>query len=321
MAQELAIVFTRATAARAGYSAGRIERRIASGAWLRLRRGVFVESSRLGRAVDARQLDLMRCLTDIAAAVEVAQHPVWVAGSSGRRLHGLPEAARAGDVVRLVCEPNHSNQQQYPGLVISPVSVPMSHRVSMHRLPALSAARLVADALRAEPFAESLMIGDQAIRRGKTSRAELADVLADCKGWPGIVQARARSRLLDPRRETPLESASVAMFVEGGIPVPEPQVEVWSNGRLLGRADFGWLDHRVLGEADGKQKYVEDLPGAAPRDERLWKQHLRQADFEDEGFEVVRWTDFERRNRPAAVCRRVRAAFDRAERLGYTSKR
>ncbi len=88
---------------------------------------------------------------------------------------------------------------------------------------------------------------------------------------------------------------------------------------MVGRADFAWIEHRVLGEADGRTKYVDDLPNAGPPEQRIWAERLRQDDFQEAEWEVVRWTDFERRYRPERVQQRILAAFSRAERLGLTS--
>jgi hypothetical protein len=93
---------------------------------------------------------------------------------------------------------------------------------------------------------------------------------------------------------------------------------VWDQGRFLGRADFGWPKLRVLGEADGKTKYVDDLEGAPPPEERVWSERLRHGEFNDADWEVARWTDHERRRSPLLVVHRVLSASDRARRLGLT---
>jgi hypothetical protein len=240
-------------------------------------------------------------------------------------LHGLPEAHQPGDVVTLACQVGGNHHTTHDGMTITPSAVPPHHRTEVHGIPTLSAPRTVVDALRLEQLPEALMIGDRALRlasvtRGRSgaSRDELNGVLNDCCGWPGIVQARERAALLDGRRETPLESGSVAMFIECGLPIPEPQYEVWLDGRFVGRSDFAWIARRTLGEADGKTKYVDDLPNAGPLAERIWRERLRQDGLQQAGWEVVRWTDYERRHYPERVRQRILAAFARAQRLGLT---
>jgi hypothetical protein len=253
----------------------------------------------------------------IAAAVLAYGSNKVVGGASARFLHRLPEAMqRASPVILLAPERTQSGRGH--GVRVIPARVPRHHRTDTQRIPVLTMGRVAVDALRTEDLATALMVGDGALRAGTTSQ-EIEQVLADCTGWPGVVRARSRLPLLDPRRETPLESASVALFAEHDLPIPDAQVEIWQDGRLVGRADFGWMDRRVLGEADGKTKYVEDLPGAPPPEERVWSQRLRQSDFEDIGFEMVRWTDAERVHQPDRVVRRILRAFERAQRLGLTA--
>jgi hypothetical protein len=70
-------------------------------------------------------------------------------------------------------------------------------------------------------------------------------------------------------------------FAHLGIPPPEPQVEIWCDGFFEARVDFLWQQYNVVGEADGRAKYlsVDDLYREKRREERL----------RDLGFEVVRW--------------------------------
>lgn len=324
MSTDLPLVFTRTVATGRGFTEGQIRRRVAKGTWTRLRRGVYAETHRLtaalpqpGARTPAETHELIHLAT-LAAAVTAAGEPVWLAGAAARWLLKLPEAHRAGQHLVLARDTSAGHHVRHRGVSISPAGVPEHHQSIASGLPVLAPARVVVDALRTEGLAESLMIGDRALRMGAATRGEIQRVLVDCRGWPGITWARERAALLDPRRETPLESASVALFVERDLPMPHSQYEVWHGGHLVGRADFAWVAERVLGEADGKTKYVDDLPGAGPAAERIWRERLRQDGFLEARWEVARWTDFERRCRPDVVERRVRAAMDRADRLGLT---
>ena len=280
MAAELPLVFTRSVAAECGFSTGQIRRRIQGGAWTRLRRGVYADTRTLSGATgETHGRHFLAELAALSSAVAAAGQPVWVAGPSARWLLNLPEARRPGDVITLTSEVGASHHSAHAGMTIRPAAVPPHHRAKVHGIPTLSAPRVVVDALRAEPLAEALMIGDRALRNRSMTRDQLNGVLLDCRGWPGIVAARQRATLLDGRRETPLESGSAAMFIE----------------------------------------WVDDLPNAAPPGRRIWAERLRQDDFQEAEWEVVRWTDFERRYRPERVQQRILAAFSRAERLGLTS--
>ena len=62
---------------------------------------------------------------------------------------------------------------------------------------------------------------------------------------------------------------------------PEQQVSLFdSRGHFLGRADFFWRSLGVVGEADGREKYVGD---------ELWREKQREARMVRRGILIVRW--------------------------------
>ena len=68
---------------------------------------------------------------------------------------------------------------------------------------------------------------------------------------------------------------------ELGAPAPRTQVVVRSpRGEQIGRVDFFW-DEGVVGEADGRMKYLQ------PED--LYAEKIRQERLEDLNLTVVRW--------------------------------
>jgi hypothetical protein len=80
-------------------------------------------------------------------------------------------------------------------------------------------------------------------------------------------------------------------IARAGLPMPRPQWQVRdSEGELVGRADFGWVAHRVVGEFDGRVKYGRLLrPGEDPGD-AVYREKLREDALRAEGITVVRWT-------------------------------
>ena len=59
---------------------------------------------------------------------------------------------------------------------------------------------------------------------------------------------------------------------------------------ILARCDFGWEEHRTVGEYDGKVKYGRLLkPGQDPGDV-VYDEKLREDMLRDLGHEVARWT-------------------------------
>jgi hypothetical protein len=77
---------------------------------------------------------------------------------------------------------------------------------------------------------------------------------------------------------------------ELGFPAPELQVEhrAPDGGKYF--TDFEWPAHRVIGEFDGKGKYLKDeyLGGRTPG-EAMYDEKLREDSLRDEDNSVKRW--------------------------------
>ena len=84
------------------------------------------------------------------------------------------------------------------------------------------------------------------------------------------------------------ESRSRVAIARAGLPVPELQRPVLHAGGTAS-ADFGWPQHRTVGEFDGKAKYQRMLrPGQTPAD-AVYEEKLREDAIRAQGWEVVRW--------------------------------
>ncbi len=109
---------------------------------------------------------------------------------------------------------------------------------------------------------------------------------AEVARLPGRRRVRAAIDLIDPVRESPLESSSVAYFVRYAVPLPKAQVEIYDErGLFVARVDFLWENPvtgvRVVGEADGQGKY-----GGS---QDLYQEKRREDALRALGFVVIRW--------------------------------
>jgi len=151
---------------------------------------------------------------------------------------------------------------------------------------------------------------DAALRR-QVSRTALQDVLRAQLRWPGSRRAAEYVAFADGRAESALESVGRWRMHQLGLPAPELQLVVRdSAGAFLGRADFAFRAQRVIGEADGLDKYR--LGGEDRGDNPLSMEKLREDRFRDDGWEVFRFTWEIAVARPAELERRARNAFRRA---------
>ena len=117
------------------------------------------------------------------------------------------------------------------------------------------------------------------------------------RGMVGVVNALG---MVDPRRETPIESLSAGHFHLAGLPTPQCQVPIRTRWGVL-FPDFLWSAEGVIGEADGAVKYRD--PQAIVREKE------REQVLGDLGFTVVRWLGKEIVLTPEDVIERVRRAL------------
>ena len=185
---------------------------------------------------------------------------------------------------------------------------------SFDGVPALSRARTVADCLRTMRPASAVAIGDAALRDGSTTRLDVESVLDSQRHWLGRPRGRRSLALVDPRRETWLESYSFVTLFELGIELPLPQVEVFNSAyRLVGRVDGLWIAGATAAEADGAGKYLipatgSEAPSGRAAAARVVAERSRERALIDLGLQVVRWDTDEIQHDADEVARRVHAA-------------
>ncbi len=92
---------------------------------------------------------------------------------------------------------------------------------------------------------------DAALRSGTCSRPELWRAASQQAGRRGIVAVRDLIALADGRAESPMESEARLAMIDGGLPIPELQYEIFDGNGDLRRVDFAWPEQRVAVEYDG----------------------------------------------------------------------
>ncbi|MFP5416819.1 MAG: hypothetical protein ACLGHZ_08065 [Actinomycetes bacterium] len=174
--------------------------------------------------------------------------------------------------------------------------------------PVTSLARTVADLGRELDFDWAVGAADAALRLGLTKEALGVSIDRGARR-PGNARARAMAAFADARAESVGESRSRVILARASVPTPALQYEVTWLGEFLGRSDFAWLDHGVLGEFDGVGKYLRDLRGAADDPADVVVREKRREDrLRGPGWLVVRWV-WEELDHPSVLVRRVRGAL------------
>ncbi len=121
----------------------------------------------------------------------------------------------------------------------------------------------------------------------KASFDIMADTVEAARARRGVATARAALSFADGRSESVGESISRVRMAAAGLPAPQLQVNVFDEfGTWLARTDFGWEMLGVLGEFDGRIKYVGTSDQVA-RTVMLEKD--REDRLRELGWAVVRW--------------------------------
>lgn len=181
--------------------------------------------------------------------------------------------------------------------------------VELHGILLIEPTRAVLETATLTSTEAGVGIADGALHAGLTDPDRLMACLERLNHWPRSQKLHLVVRLADGRAESVGESRSRYLFWAQGLPCPILQLEVRDRwGELIGVADFGWPEHRVLGEFDGRVKYGRLLrPGEQPGDavfrEKRREDRLREAT----GYSMGRltWADLATPGMTAARFRRL----------------
>jgi hypothetical protein len=292
----------------AGYPDAEIRRLLRGGAWVVLRRGVYVEASVLAAAGERRHA------VHVAGLLLVLGFDAVAGGPSAARIWGIETLrAPAGGIV-VVTDDRTVPTRRRAGYTVRAAELPPHHRTLRYGVPVTSAARTAIDLARSAPFIDGVVAVDSVLRAGTASLEQLREVLELCSPWRGGGRARRVVEFADPASESVLESVSRVAMAEQGVPTPRTQVVVGDQLGSFARVDFLWDGYGVIGEADGLAKYEPD--GVRTVREIVRAEKRREERLMDAGFEVLRWGWADARN-PPRLAHRLRAAFARgAERRG-----
>jgi hypothetical protein len=276
---DLPVVFTLQQARAAGLSVDQVRHRVDSGRWTRLSRDTYRRADWLPDGLDRfAEARLDHVHRTIAAA---RRNPGSVIGfESATVVQGLPLISRLPAEVTLIVPPSAWTGTRH-GIRFRQ-AVLTEDDLSGDRIAITSRERTWTDIARTASLADALSSGDAGLRAGTLDRARLTALVAACRGRRGARRAALALEHLDPSRETPLESESWAYFVRYLIPLPEMQVEIRSaHGQFVARVDFRWKRARLVGECDGRLKYM------TPED--VYAEKRREDAIRAEGNGVVRW--------------------------------
>lgn len=283
-----------------GLSDHGIRRRVRTGELHRVHPGWFAEAGQYRRLGPAQRTVLRYQALTLAATAP----PVFCLASAAL-VHGL-DVRRLPARVHTISPPGQGTHNGYAHVVRHQARLSESDVVMAHGLRATSVERTLLDCARLLPFADAVVLADQADRSG-LDRARLGERLPEWAGCRGVRRAQRVLQAMDIRSESVGETLTRLMLVDSPLPFPELQWVIRGRAGSY-RADFAWPEHRLVLEFDGEIKYSD--PGSTAsviREERR-----REVEIQELGWTVIRvgWNDVV--GAPAATLARIEAALRRA---------
>jgi hypothetical protein len=295
----------------AGWNDRAIARMCSEGAWVRVRRGAYVEMHywRLldpaGRHELLTRSVLRQANTDLVVShvsgVPFYDGPIWgldLSSVHGTRLDGKAGRAEAG-------------VRQHRGQVVE------GDVVERHGVMVMGADRLGLEVTTVASTEAALVVVNHLLHAEETTRERLAERYArDIYGWSHTLRTDLVLRLADPRIESPGESRTFYLCFARGLPLPEPQYEIYDDrGVLVAQVDFAWPELGVFLEFDGKVKYQKYLKeGESPSDVVVREKRREELVCELTGWRCIRvvWADLDR---PEHTAQRIRRALSAPTRI------
>ncbi|WP_028937478.1 hypothetical protein [Pseudonocardia spinosispora] len=265
----------------AGFTDAELRQLRKTGELTMIRRGNYLAGPEPDDDADRHRLLVGASLGELA-------HGAVLSHASAAVMHGLPVWGMPLDRVS-VTRDRRSGARRSARVHMHAAPLGPDDLCEMDGFSTTSIARTVLDVARSAPFEAAIVTGDAAVRL--ITSTELASALAEASRRPGCARARRAVGFMNGLSESVGESRSRVAIALAGLPPPVPQWEVRSpSGRFIGRTDFAWPEHGVLGEFDGKVKYGRLLGPGQAASEIVYREKLREDELRAEGFTMVRWT-------------------------------
>jgi hypothetical protein len=154
-----------------------------------------------------------------------------------------------------------------------------------------------------------VIAGDAMVSRGLTTVEGLQVVSATTRRRRGAVLSREAAALVRSGVDSPPETTLRLIIVDGGLPCPEPGLDIYDEGGgWIGRPDLSYVVVKLAIQYEGDVHRTS---------RRRWRADIsRDEVLLDHGWDVVRVTGDDL-HLPAALCHRIALRLDRqSRRLG-----
>lgn len=194
-----------------------------------------------------------------------------------------------------------SNRRRPPPLIITRNETLLAGETTMAAgVPVTSPARTAFDLGRRRGLTTAVIRIDALMQATDVTVDDVAPLIDAHRGARGMKQLRRVLPLVDAGAESPQETRTRLVLIEGGLPRPQTQIVV---GRY--RIDMGWEQWLVGVEYDGPQHWTD--PGIRAADIE------RTAELQRRGWTLIRVSSDLLRYRPHVIVARAREAIHRRE--------
>ncbi|GAA1029853.1 hypothetical protein GCM10009557_19840 [Virgisporangium ochraceum] len=139
------------------------------------------------------------------------------------------------------------------GVTCHEAVLPVAAPVTVAGVPCSPPARCAIDLARSMPRMHGLATLDAALRSATCTADDLPEEVGHHAALRGVRRARELVGIADGRAECPQESHLRLVVIDGGLPVPEPQLWVCDpRGRHMYRLDLGYREQKVGLEYEGR---------------------------------------------------------------------
>lgn len=308
---------TRAQFIDSGYRDQHIRAAVKDGTIVRIRHGVYADTSTYQALTPERKhLLVARSVVDklgpgvaLSHQSACAAHDLAMFGHDLTRVHVTRLDGSAGR--------NEHGLVHHVGQV-----VPDDDIVELDGMLVVQPARAVFEASTLGTVESAIVLMDSGLHQQRVTKDELAELGRRMWNWQGARGARYALSLSDERAESPGESRSRYLFRRKGLPMPELQVETFDeHGLLIGRSDFGWLEYCHLGEFDGRVKFGGISGDSRTPQQIAFEEKLREDALRRQLLGMSRWiwSDLSPIREDRTV-ERIRAELEQSRRL-YTRNR
>lgn len=297
-------IIQRGEALRRGAADHQLQRLCRTGTWRRLRPGRYAPRDEFD-ALDAYERHRLRAVETLRAASPDAV----LSHQSAAVIHGLDLWNTPLAVVHLTRNrPTGGRRTRHRH--VHAAALHAEEITEVDELRVTTPARTVVDLARTLPFEQAVVAGDHALHSTTLTSEELstaADMLAPHAGRRRVHRVLAQ---LDGRAESVGESRSRVLLIRAQFPLPDSQPDLFtSDGTHLGRVDFLFEEHGVVGEFDGEVKYTKYVPAGLTAADVVVAEKKREDAIRGAGWQVARWTWDDLEN-PRTVVDRLTEQFD-----------